>query len=155
MAEQAGVAKAYPKGTLVHVRKGYEVHEGVVISAVNYGTPEQADWYIEFDCNHCECSHYLKQVQDGYPDAEILFMEPGADIDGDMPRPDLPYMHELELIDEVMAEEIIQDGLDIIKEDEQEFCCPFCDALLPHEGASCNACDNPGGGYRPMEREEC
>lgn len=45
-----------------------------------------------------------------------------------------------------LSESVIQDGLEFIKEDEaQEFCCPFCDALLPYEGASCRGCDNPAG----------
>lgn len=63
-----------------------------------------------------------------------------------------------------LSEEIIQDGLEIIKQDEPieddededapEYCCPFCDALLPHAGAICNRCDNPRSSYNDDPRGE-
>ena len=50
---------------------GRLVCSGKVLSAANYGTDAQPDWYIEYQCDMHNTSHYLKQVLDGFKDAKI------------------------------------------------------------------------------------
>jgi len=57
-----------PHVTIKHPVTGKTVHEGAIISAVDYGNENQTDWYIEFECTKCKKRHYLKQVIDGWKD---------------------------------------------------------------------------------------
>jgi hypothetical protein len=58
----------------VTIKAGRRLYHGKVISAANYGTPEQADWYIEFHDDRAGAL-YVKQIQDGFADATITFSD--------------------------------------------------------------------------------
>ena len=63
-------------------------------------------------------------------------------------QPPLPSPERLELERNIISvgEELYVLNVCNASDDEvEEHCCPFCDALLPYEGASCRGCDDPGG----------
>lgn len=68
----AETRKYINRGCTVRISMGGQSWSGVVNTAINYGTAEEPNWYVEL-LSPEHGAMYLKQIPDGFADAIIVF----------------------------------------------------------------------------------